>query len=65
LRRKNSIGNLLKKAQELYQSQEVVQLNIDEFCKDVAFQFGAPLLVLDVFENLTGSRIINKIKDHY
>ena len=59
------MGNLLKKAQELYQSQEVVQLNVDEFSKEVAFQFGVPLLVLDIFENLTGSRIIAKIKDQY
>ncbi len=63
LKRKTSVGNLLKKAQDLYQSQEVVQLNVEEFSKEVSFQFGVPLLILDVFENLTGARIIAKIRE--
>ena len=35
----------------------------DEFCKDIHFLFGVPLLVLDVFENLTGSKIIPRLRD--
>jgi hypothetical protein len=63
LRRKNSIGNLLKKAQDLYQGQDVMMISQDEFCKDIHFLFGVPLLVLDVFENLTGSKIIPRLRD--
>jgi hypothetical protein len=38
---------------------------VEEFSKEVAFQFGVPLLILDVFENLTGARIIAKIREAF
>ena len=60
--RRSSIGNLLKKAQDIYQAGDIVSINQDEFCKEVHFQFGVPLLVVEIFENLTGSKIISKLK---
>ena len=63
VRRKTSFSNLFKRVQELYQSSDVNSLTQDEFCKDVVFQFGVPLLIIDLFENLTGSKIIPRLRE--
>ena len=62
-KRRNSFGGLFKRVQELYQSSEVTSLNSDEFCKDVIFSFGVPLLIIDLFENLTGTKIVPKLRE--
>jgi hypothetical protein len=38
-------------------------LTQEEFCKDVTFQFGVPLILVDLFENLTGARILPRLRE--
>jgi hypothetical protein len=52
---------LFKRVQELYQCSDVVSLSPEDFCKDISFPFGVPLLIIDLFENLTGCKIVPKL----
>lgn len=63
VKRRQSFNNLFKRVQEHYQSTDVMGLTQEEFCKDVTFQFGVPLLLVDLFENLTGARILPRLRE--
>lgn len=41
----------------------MITLSFDEFNKEVSFQYGIPLLVLNIMENLTGIPFISKVKN--
>ena len=41
----------------------MLHLTQEEFCKDVTFNFGVPLLIVDLFENLTGARILPRLRE--
>ena len=52
------MGYLLKKVQNMYSKDDIVMLNQEEFCKDVNFKYGLPLIMLDLFDYLTGMAIL-------
>jgi hypothetical protein len=41
----------------------VTTLTAEEFCRDVTFTFGVPLIIIDLFENLTGTKLLPKLKE--
>lgn len=46
--RKNSITHIFEKTDQLYQRKDPSKIKMDEFCLDVEFTYGVPIIVLDI-----------------
>eukprot|EP00347_Sterkiella_histriomuscorum_P021107 403335227 len=61
--RKNSLGQLVQKVQDIYQTQDLIYIHFDEFQKEINFKHGIPLIALHLIQVLTGNSIIEKLQE--
>lgn len=54
--------NLFDKTDQLYQRKDPKKLRIEEFCHEVNFKYGVPLIILDLIQALTGFDMISQVK---
>lgn len=60
--RKNSVSHTLEKTDQLHQRKDPLKLRMEEFCLDIEFKFGVPILILDIIQAFTGYDLLADIK---
>ena len=59
--RKNSATHIFEKTDQLYQRKDPMKIKMDEFCLEVEFTYGVPIIILDVVQAFTGYDILSDI----
>lgn len=60
--RKNSVSHTLQKTDQLHHRKDLLKLKMDEFCVDVDFQLGVPMIILDIIHALTGHNFVQEVQ---
>jgi len=63
LARKGSMSYLINQANIMYNKTDNVKLTQEEFCNDIEFTYGVPLIVLDFVDGICGTEFIKEIRE--
>lgn len=59
--RKNSASHVLEKTDQLYQRKDPSKIKMDEFCLELDFKYGVPVMIMDVIQAFTGYNHFHEI----